>query len=73
MLFQVGQLIQVKGRCERIGNIQSTVFTIPSLMHLFAGQKERRRCREQTCGRSGGKRVGQVERVVLTLEQNGKD
>ena len=28
------------------------------LMNLFAGQEQRRRCREQTCGHRRGRRAG---------------
>ena len=33
-------------------------------MNLFAGQQERHRHSEQTCGHRGKERVGGVERVV---------
>jgi len=35
------------------------------LMNLFAGQQWRSRHREQACGHSSGRRVGQIERVAL--------
>ena len=35
------------------------------LMNLFAGQQWRSRYREQACGHSSGRRVGQTERVAL--------
>ena len=34
-------------------------------MDLFAGQKEKHRHRERTCGHSERKRVGKIEKVAL--------